>query len=174
VSVCECGWRGEAWTRVTDPADHCPDARRIHYPETDPPDEVEQAAHEEWRTHIGPEAALAEITDLAAEHARIGRDLAQAVDQARAAGAPWAAIGAAAGITRQSAHERWRHVALPTEPAAEPWCEGVDLAELGPDGRYAAAHCGSTSTHSGHWLDGRDELAGSGTAPSTRQDQGHA
>lgn len=37
------------------------------------------------------------------------------------------------------------------------WCDGVRLSELGPDGRYVKGKCGSTSSHGGHWTDGRDE-----------------
>lgn len=65
--------------------------------------------HDEWRReHLG--SAYAELGDVrtaaqAAADAR--RDLDKTVAAARAAGASWSDIGAAAGMTRQSAHERW-------------------------------------------------------------------
>ncbi len=39
---------------------------------------------------------------------------------------------------------------------AELLCDGIRIAEIGPDGRYVAAACGATGTHGPHWLDGRD------------------
>ncbi|MGW4125786.1 hypothetical protein [Nocardia sp. NPDC004711] len=44
--------------------------------------------------------AAAEVTDAQAR-------LTEAVQQARRQAASWEAIGRAAGMTRQSAHERW-------------------------------------------------------------------
>lgn len=38
------------------------------------------------------------------------------------------------------------------------WCGGIRIAEIGADGRYVAAACGSTSTHASHWTDGRDYI----------------
>src|SRR5690349_276255 len=53
------------------------------------------------------------------KHARVSRETQKRgeryVQQARAAGASWQRIGAALGITRQSAWERFRH--LPARPA---------------------------------------------------------
>jgi hypothetical protein len=46
---------------------------------------------------------------------------------------------------------------LDIRPTQEAWCEGVGIAAIGQDGLYVAARCGATGTHSGHWLDGRDE-----------------
>ena len=37
-------------------------------------------------------------------------ELERSVEQARAAGATWSQIGAATGMSRQSAHERWGHI----------------------------------------------------------------
>lgn len=70
-------------------------------------DDVFELMHGEWRTHVVPD-----------EHARSIRRSLQAVTDAvhtvdlevaaaRAAGLSWAAVGEAAGITRQAAHDRW-------------------------------------------------------------------
>jgi len=117
VSVCECGWRGTPWTRVTIPAEQNLTARRAYTVPGDlgdSPREVEDACHAEWKEHIRPHLVLAEVADLAEQHTDVGRRLADAVGRARAVGATWTDIGAAAGITRQSAHERWRHLTVPT------------------------------------------------------------
>lgn len=50
------------------------------------------------------------------------RRLDDAVAVARAAGATWGEIGAAAGMTRQSAHERWGHLVRPGCPRDECRC----------------------------------------------------
>lgn len=56
--------------------------------------------------------------------------------------------------------DRWRekHIREAWKKHLEAWCEGIRNAEPGPDGRHVAARCGSTSTHAGHWLDGRDDF----------------
>lgn len=51
--------------------------------------------------------AVSNVNDAATAHAATARALDEAVQRARAAGASWAAIGQAARMTRQSAHERW-------------------------------------------------------------------
>jgi len=68
-----------------------------------------------------PDAVLDPLADLgaaarrahaAAHEARVAAEmLAAAVRAARENGASWATIGAATGMTRQAAHERWRSVA---------------------------------------------------------------
>jgi len=62
-----------------------------------------------WDQHIAPADRLDKLTDaVRAENAareitnRLARD-------ARAGGATWDQIGRAAGITRQSAHQRWHN-----------------------------------------------------------------
>jgi hypothetical protein len=122
VAACECGWRGLPWTRVTSPDRFDLTARRVDASDEDVlyPDgttTIERLARLEWDKHTAPDEALVEVTVLAAEQAAVGRRLDAAVARARAAGASWDRIGTAAGITRQSAHERWRHV-LAGEPAA--------------------------------------------------------
>lgn len=106
---CECGWRGRPWTRVRDAALADAGARLLattddfHYlSEAD-----EGLLLEEWRPHIAPWTSV-EVVEAAAERlAAVGAELDEAVASARRAGASWADIGRAAGMTRQSANERW-------------------------------------------------------------------
>lgn len=71
------------------------------------PEPVENAIYDEWRTHVAPHLALAEVR-LAAEQADAARThLDETVRAARAAGSSWADIGRAVGTTRQAARERW-------------------------------------------------------------------
>jgi hypothetical protein len=51
--------------------------------------------------------AITDVGAAAAAHGASRTALDQAVNAARAAGASWTEIGRAAGITRQSARERW-------------------------------------------------------------------
>lgn len=108
VTACECGWRGLPWTRVTAPDDQDLAARRVYSPDADEPQGVHDASHAEWKEHVSPHEILTEVAALSREHAEVGRRLAEAVARARAAGASWTDVGGAAGMTRQSAHERWR------------------------------------------------------------------
>ncbi len=110
-SVCTCGWRGPLWQRVTDPAEHDPAAHKIYDPAPSrwgdvPSGVTEDAIYREWLGHLPP-TSLADVRS-AAEDAREAQDrLAGAVQRARDDGRSWAEIGDAAGVTRQSAHERW-------------------------------------------------------------------
>jgi hypothetical protein len=64
------------------------------------------------RTNIAravPGAELAHLIDAAQAVTRAERQLADAVRAARVAGASWAQIGDAVGLTRQAAQQRWRH-----------------------------------------------------------------
>ena len=56
-AVCECGWRGPLWARVATPTEHDTERRRVHAtpgPYGDAPDDVEDALHREWTTHLEP------------------------------------------------------------------------------------------------------------------------
>lgn len=128
IGACTCGWRGQPWTRVADRAEEDLAARRAFgdYVTEDgrvlfdaDRDVVADAVHAEWKQHIYPELLLAEVAALAQEHAEAGRRLAEAVGRARAVELSWSDIGTAAGITRQSAWERWRHVPVPAAPNRE-------------------------------------------------------
>ncbi|RBY96557.1 hypothetical protein DQ237_07955 [Blastococcus sp. TF02-8] len=105
---CTCGWRGTPWTRVppelTDPA-----ARRLATagPWADLEAADENRVMAEWRRHIAGWQALEDVEAAAARQAAANRALDDAVRAALAAGASWADIGRAAGMTRWSATERW-------------------------------------------------------------------
>ncbi|MBD7982930.1 AsnC family protein [Oerskovia merdavium] len=105
---CSCGWRSaRAFTRV-----HLREledrANKIAYEESAfAPQWVEDEAHAEWLAHIAPDVAASDVATAAREAAEAARRLDLAVLTARAVGASWDAIGRAAGMTRQSAHERW-------------------------------------------------------------------
>lgn len=94
TAVCACGWRSaEAEAHYV----------RGRYPSLDA--SLARALRGEWEDHLRaalPEILVAEALDADAVGA--------AVREARAAGASWARIGAAAGTSRQAAHERWKHL----------------------------------------------------------------
>lgn len=105
---CECGWSGLPWKRVDDPAAANWDARRVYADSKHhAPEPVEDAIYTEWKIHIAPDLALTDVDSAAADVATATKRLNEAVAAARAAGASWAGIGAAVGISRQAAHERW-------------------------------------------------------------------
>jgi hypothetical protein len=121
--VCECGWRGPLWQRVTEPPPGSDalldglDGGRVNWakrmvfdpaltPHGDVVSSVEDSIYQEWRGHLEPRA-LAEVRAAAESVRKTDYQLADAVARARADGRSWADIGAAAGITRQSANERW-------------------------------------------------------------------
>jgi hypothetical protein len=76
-----------------------------------PPQEVIREAQERWREHLLSVPLIrltvthTELTDRIDE-LRITTD--ELVLEARAAGATWAEIGSMVGMSRQSAHEKWR------------------------------------------------------------------
>ncbi|WP_280232273.1 hypothetical protein [Nocardia cyriacigeorgica] len=101
-------WHGQLWARVTDPAEHDPAARKLYSPYiTGPAEDDEDLMMREWQAHIAPMRGTADVEDAAAEVVEAQRRLNEAVVAARAQGASWEAIGRAAGMSRQSAHERW-------------------------------------------------------------------
>jgi hypothetical protein len=116
---------------------------------------MEDLAWRDYRRHLAPDEALAAVAELTGQVNVGERQLDAAVATARAAGASWEAIGRAAGITRQSAHERWRDVAagdagartgrrgrrpaaVPVAPAELP--ELVIAAHFALDGPYDDEH----------------------------------
>lgn len=123
VICCDCSqpdsigppttWVGQAFTRVPSKAledlaegrIYAPDDEVAHVSERA---DVEDAAVLSWRAeHTLSLEAIAEVAAAtAAAHAAADR-LDDAVGFARQTGASWAAIGEAAGISRQSAHARW-------------------------------------------------------------------
>lgn len=122
--VCNCYGPGDVmpserwfsqqlWTRVPSPVRHAPNAFRIYAADDDlldviSGDDVGSAGHAVWwDEHIGDIDAEAGIK-AALEAIRAGEEqLDRAVFSARAKQLSWAKIGAAAGMSGQSAHERW-------------------------------------------------------------------
>jgi hypothetical protein len=108
--MCTCGWLGPLWRRVPTPGQHDLARRQVHH---DPgnwgtaPPEVEDAIHTEWKAHL-PHPTLADVAAAAEDARKAEARLGEAVNRARAAGQTWEAIGNAAGITKESASERWR------------------------------------------------------------------
>ncbi|TAP39064.1 hypothetical protein [Arthrobacter sp. S39] len=107
---CECGWQGEMWERVTSRAAANFSHRRDYFALDEfatASSKVEDAIHDEWKTHIAPSEAVLGVEAAAREYTQAGHRLDKTVAAAKAAGASWADIGRAVGISRQSAHERW-------------------------------------------------------------------
>ena len=124
LGLCSCGWRGPLWRRVPSASAADP-ARRLVYwasPTTwaKPADSTSDAIRQEWKDHL-PSPAIAGVRAAAAADRKAGADLDDAVARARLDGESWAAIGDAAGMTRQAAHERWgkRQPAGPAATAQE-------------------------------------------------------
>ena len=108
--ACECGWQGEMWERVTTPeaADFScrQDYVAPHEFANASGGAVEDAIHDEWKAHIAPSEAVLGVEAAAREYNQAGHRLDKTA-AAKAAGASWADIGRAVGISRQSTHERW-------------------------------------------------------------------
>lgn len=108
--VCMCGWRGPLWERVTGDLEHDLAARKVFDPVPDEwastPAYVDERIHQEWLGHL-PLPGLADVRAAAGDVRKAEARLDDAVARARAAGRSWADVGEAAGMTRQSAHERW-------------------------------------------------------------------
>lgn len=144
---CSCGWRSpRSFTRVSVPEleDR---GNKIAYEESPfPPQWVEDEVHAEWKAHIAPDVATGAVVAAACTAADAARRLDEAAVAARLAGASWDAIGRAAGIARQSAHERWAAAAATAErigpdpvpalaqawAAVDPFQRYVDDAPDGP------------------------------------------
>jgi hypothetical protein len=109
VAGCTCGWRGTPWTRVPAPEAADPAARRLAVtgPWADLEAADENRVRQEWRRHIAGWQALEEVEQATAREAAAARALDEAVRAAIAAGASWADIGRATGLTGRSATERW-------------------------------------------------------------------
>ncbi|WP_208544500.1 hypothetical protein [Saccharomonospora piscinae] len=101
---CACGWRGEHVYLRSDWPDTGPSDL--------PPDDVEgwetgTGCFLEWQAHLRQAVPELAVHDLIADADHTRDQITAAVAHARTAGASWERIGAAAGISRQSAHERW-------------------------------------------------------------------
>lgn len=115
-AACDCGWRGPGyWSRAealaTDPAyrasvERYPAAASIA-PDSVEGDEDGDGALGQWRAHLATAVPALAVHDAAQRLTDAREQLDQAVRTARSSGTSWAAIGDAAGMTRQAAHERW-------------------------------------------------------------------
>ncbi|UYY83716.1 hypothetical protein OIT41_20430 (plasmid) [Arthrobacter sp. YA7-1] len=114
--ACTCGWRGMMWIRVGSAVEEDLPRRRAYIPSSgfsDPSASVEEAIEGEWRAHVMPLKLVDEVRAAAREYASAGERLTDSVAEAKAGGATWAEIGAAVGITRQAAQERWKNARYP-------------------------------------------------------------
>jgi hypothetical protein len=109
VAGCTCGWRGVPWARVPAGELADPAARRLAIPGpwADLEAADEQRIMAEWRRHIAAWQALEDIEQAAARQAAATRALDDAVRTAVTAGASWADIGRATGLSGPTATERW-------------------------------------------------------------------
>ncbi|OCH82953.1 hypothetical protein BJF87_19885 [Gordonia sp. CNJ-863] len=101
------------WMRVPSASLEDLARRQVFAPDTDLDvnvrPEVAEAARAVWqREHLDPIDVDGEIRVAAAARRDADAQLDAAVVKARRLGRSWADIGAAAGMTRQSANERWR------------------------------------------------------------------
>jgi hypothetical protein len=69
---------------------------------------VSSVAEAIWRLHADIATTLDGIGELSEEIRLAHERLDESVSRARALGVSWNAIGGAAGISRQSAHARWK------------------------------------------------------------------
>lgn len=108
--MCTCGWLGPLWRRVPAEKDADPARHLVYWASptlrADPVGDIEDAVREEWKAHL-PSPAVADVKTAAAAARKADDALDDAVRRARLDGASWAAVGDAAGMTRQAAHERW-------------------------------------------------------------------
>lgn len=107
-------WLGPLFTRVPSAALEDLQARRVHADDKDVVDvfhreDVEAVVADLWRSeHLFTAGTLEDVAAAADAISAARARLDSAVAMARHGGASWADIGRAAGMTRQSAQERWR------------------------------------------------------------------
>jgi hypothetical protein len=106
-------WMGPLWERVPRREQEDLAARRIYCLDENAADladdrpDIYDLAKADWDLHAAPDVAVAAVRTAAVAVREATQRLTDAVQRARDAGASWAVIGTAAGISRQSAHERW-------------------------------------------------------------------
>lgn len=115
-TTCARGWIGRRWERATT----TPGQHGGRYPDDAVlPDgtTVEDASLADWKAHVEPLGGLGAVRVATAAAAAARRRLDDAVSAARSGPTPasWTEIGRAAGMSRQSAHERWG-TGTPTRP----------------------------------------------------------
>lgn len=111
-------WEGPLWRRVATPEEDDPTAGRLFASDDDvvwiddvwiegPRQDLSAMVMAAWHAHIGPSEAVAALEAAVGTAHRANVELDRAVSSARTAGVSWSAIGAATGMARQSAHQRW-------------------------------------------------------------------
>lgn len=111
-AVCVCGWTGPMWTRANLSREENLSQRRAFVPflgRALPSVTVEHRIRQEWHQHAAPAAAIAELVAAVRDWKRARRRLENGVGASRRAGVSWGRIGDVLGISRQSAHERWKN-----------------------------------------------------------------
>jgi hypothetical protein len=95
--ACTCGWGGTQLRRTRDA-----DASL-----RDPPLDIAEQLHDEWLIHLWPMAIAEQIREATVAITQLHQRRAQLASLARSYGLSWSDIGDVAGMTRQSAQERW-------------------------------------------------------------------
>lgn len=107
---CSCGWAAPLmFERGADSDNLAP--HQVYEPEGGPaPDGVEESCNTEWLDHVRPHVGIPAVRQAVEDRRAADARLDYAVAAARACGSSWAEIGDAVGMSRQSAHERWRRI----------------------------------------------------------------
>ncbi|MBU8867867.1 hypothetical protein [Paenarthrobacter aromaticivorans] len=110
---CRCGWAGKFWTRASTKSEENLDNYTAFAPFlgfATPPLSAEDAMKVEWLRHAETSTAVEEL--LAAQKALLASKsrLDNAVAKCRAIGLPWSTVASSLGITRQSAHAKWKRM----------------------------------------------------------------
>jgi hypothetical protein len=102
-------WRGPRWERVHTPEEADPDNNRGYTKDglAEDGDLVAENMYIDWEEHPLPVDILQKITETTTAIAELEQQRSDHVAHARLLSQSWEAIGRAAGMTRQSAHERW-------------------------------------------------------------------
>ncbi|MFA7323884.1 MAG: hypothetical protein WC005_05960 [Candidatus Nanopelagicales bacterium] len=114
VAVCECGWQGPRWFRVTDVENEEVHDRHL-YRSNMTLGPHESLLRADWEAHMRPRLAALSVNLAylawgaapASQRMDAWLDLCLAVDTAIAAGTTWAAIGLATGVSERDARAQW-------------------------------------------------------------------
>ncbi|MGW5880237.1 hypothetical protein ACWFMI_27190 [Nocardiopsis terrae] len=99
---CECGWGGlDTFSRAEHPSEHGM-----------APGEVTQFLGQAWQAHVYSAVPELRLHTLASQSSLASAALDSEVQTLRLRSVSWDRIGAAVGIARQSAWERWKHLEL--------------------------------------------------------------
>lgn len=108
LARCTCDWKAPLMIRRLTDRSVSPGPDQVYDPEGGPaPKWVEDNFYTEWLDHVRP-TSLDLVRRAAHEAEAADRRLDDAVAATRNCGVSWSDIGEAVGISRQSAHTRWR------------------------------------------------------------------